>query len=413
MATRVVGCEPPDRQRVVAVQGHTGQVFQLVNDGQEIQTHVFGAGLIAMQGGPIVPQVVAAPLNGINFALNGEVNGIAWHQVDSVVVANRRFQGHANAVVQLVITLCCFHDRSQGLNMAVAVNVVLAVLWNPILETRLIGQHVVALTVRGRLLQNVSNIKGRQVRVGLKHESNGSGHTGRGHACAAEGDITVAGVVRNRHHVRTHERHVGLDAPFFGRALAAVFCDGRVLVERTDRDHVFGTSGRSDGGWSRRVSCGDEHADSGSNHLVGKAVDAVFLRRGPLDWSRSTEAHGCGSNVVFVAVIDRPLHAGHDHGKAARAARVEDLHANQEGAGRHAGVFEGRCAGACNGTCTVGAVTLVVVGEDFGAVDLVGIVDRVIKSDDFRVIGAVVVVHVVKANVEAVDACVDDRHGHA
>ena len=56
---------------------------------------------------------------------------------------------------------------------------------------------------------------------------------------------------------------------------------------------------------------------------------------------------------------------------------------------------------------------LVVVWEDLGAVDLVGVVDRVIESDNLGVIGAVVVVHVVKANVESIDAGVDDRDGHA
>ena len=56
---------------------------------------------------------------------------------------------------------------------------------------------------------------------------------------------------------------------------------------------------------------------------------------------------------------------------------------------------------------------LVVVWEDLGAVDLVGVVDRVIESDNLGVIGAVVVVHVVKANVESIDAGVDDRDRHA
>ena len=56
---------------------------------------------------------------------------------------------------------------------------------------------------------------------------------------------------------------------------------------------------------------------------------------------------------------------------------------------------------------------LVVVWEDLGAVDLVGVVDGVIESDNLGVIGAVVVVHVVKANVESIDAGVDDRDRHA
>ena len=58
-------------------------------------------------------------------------------------------------------------------------------------------------------------------------------------------------------------------------------------------------------------------------------------------------------------------------------------------------------------------MTLVVVWEDFGAVDLVGVVDWVIKSDNLGVIGGVVVVHVVKANMEAINAGVDDRDRHA
>ena len=58
-------------------------------------------------------------------------------------------------------------------------------------------------------------------------------------------------------------------------------------------------------------------------------------------------------------------------------------------------------------------VTLVVVGLNFRAVGFVWVVDGVVKSDDFRVVRAVVVIKVVKADVEAVDAGVDDRNRDA
>ena len=76
-------------------------------------------------------------------------------------------------------------------------------------------------------------------------------------------------------------------------------------------------------------------------------------------------------------------------------------------------MFVGGGARACNGACTVGSVALVVVGLNFSAVGLVRVVHRVVKRDDLWVVGAVVVVKVVKAHVKAVNARVDDGHGDA
>ena len=66
-----------------------------------------------------------------------------------------------------------------------------------------------------------------------------------------------------------------------------------------------------------------------------------------------------------------------------------------------------------NRPSTMAAMTLIVVGEYFGSVGFVGVVYRVIESDDFGVVGAVVIVHVVEADMHAVDSSINDRHGHS
>ena len=73
----------------------------------------------------------------------------------------------------------------------------------------------------------------------------------------------------------------------------------------------------------------------------------------------------------------------------------------------------GGCTGSSHRTRTVRAVSLVVVGLDFRSVGLSGIVHCVVKGDDLGVVGAVIVIEVVKPNVEAVNARIDDRHGNA
>ena len=110
-------------------------------------------------------------------------------------------------------------------------------------------------------------------------------------------------------------------------------------------------------------------------------------------------------------MVNGPLHARHDGREAPGAASIEDLHSYEEGLRRHARVFKGGSTGSRHGTGTVGAVTLVVVGLNLSTVGFVRVVHSVVEGDDLWVVGAVVVVLVVKANVKAVNACVDDGDG--
>ena len=247
----------------------------------------------------------------------------------------------------------------------------------------------------------------------MQHQGHRPRNAGRGHAGAAEGHVAVARVVLSGHHVRADEGDVGFHSILFCGSLAAVFRNGRVLVERPHRDHVLGSTRRSDGAGCCRVPSGDEHADARSNHFVGVSVHAVFLGRGPFDWARSTEAHGCGSDVEFVSVFNGPLHTGHDHRETSRAPGVKHFDADEVGLWSHTGVFVSGCAGSSNGPGAVRAVALVVVGLDFCAVGLVGVVDGVVKGDHLGVVCAVVVVQVVQPDVQTVDAGVDDGHGDA
>ena len=297
--------------------------------------------------------------------------------------------------------------------MAVPVDVVLTILGDLIFQTRLVGEHVVALTVGGGFLQDVADIERREVWVRLKHQGDGPCHARCGHTRAAERHIPVSRVVLGRHDIRTNKGHVWLHAPLFSWSLTGVNGDGRVLVERPHRDDVFSRTGRSNLGRSETVSCGNQHGDSCADHLVGVAIHAVLLVGGPLDWPRATETHRSGADVEFIAMVDGPLHPRHDGGETTRTAGVKDLHTYEEGLRRHTGVFIGGCAGSCYGSRTVRAVTLVVIGLNFGAVGLVWIVHGIVERDDLGVVGAVVIVLVVKANVKAVDAGVDDSNRNA
>ncbi len=95
----------------------------------------------------------------------------------------------------MVVSLGRFHDGGQRLHVPVAVDVVLPVLRNQIFGARLVSAHVVALTVGGGFLEDVSDVERRKVRVGLKHQCNGACDARRGHAGPAEGHVAVAGVV--------------------------------------------------------------------------------------------------------------------------------------------------------------------------------------------------------------------------
>ena len=59
----------------------------------------------------------------------------------------------------------------------------------------------------------------------------------------------------------------------------------------------------------------------------------------------------------------------------------------------------------------MGSVALVVVGLDFCTDGFVRIVHRVVKSNHLRVVCTVIIVMVVKADVQTVNAGVDDRNG--
>ena len=297
--------------------------------------------------------MVAAPLNGVNLSCHGDVKGVSGYHVDPVVVTDGRLEHHGDAVVKLVIALGGFHDCSQGLDVPVAVHVVLTVLGQQILGAWLVGQHVVALSVCGRFLQDVPNIERGEIRIGLKHQGHGSRGPWRGHARPTERNVTVASVVGHRHDVRADKGHVWLDASLFCWPLAAVNRDAGVLVQGAHGDGVLRGAGGADLRGHGAVARGDEHGNASAHHLIRHAVDAVLFRGRPLDGAGATKAHGRGSDVVLVAIIDGPLHARHDHGKAARATRIEDLHTYQEGARRHAGVLEGRGTGPCNGAGTV------------------------------------------------------------
>ena len=331
--------------------------------------------------------------------------------MDSIVLFGVGFNDDGHRGVELIVALCGFHHSRKCLNVAVAVDVVLPVLRNLVFGTRFVGKHVVALAVGRRFLQDVSYIKGRQVGIGLKHQRNRTCYPRCGHARAAEGHIAITGIVLCRHHVGTNKGNVGLDTKFFCGPLAAVDRNGSVLVQRTDRDDIFSTAGGPNGGGTGRISCGDEHGDASSHHFVSVAVDAVFFVRGPLDRARATKAHGSGTDVEFVAMVNRPLHARHDGGEAARTAGVKDLHTHEEGLRGHAGMVKGGCTCSRHGTGTMRAVALVVVGLDFSTVGFVGVVHCVIEGDDLRVVGAVVIVLVVEASVKAVNARIDDGNG--
>ena len=58
-------------------------------------------------------------------------------------------------------------------------------------------------------------------------------------------------------------------------------------------------------------------------------------------------------------------------------------------------------------------MTLVVVGLNFRAVGLVGIVHGVVETDDLRVVRAVVVVEIVQTRMGAINARIDDGDGDA
>ena len=301
---------------MVSVGGDAWQGLQLSDDRGQIQRHAFSALRVCREGGPVVAQVVAAPLNGVHRPCHGDVKGVSGHHVDAVVVANGRLEHHGDAVVELVIALCGFHDRSKGLNVPMSVHVVLPVLGQQILGARLVGQHVVAFPVRGRFLEDVPHIKRREIWIGLKHQGHGPRGPWRGHARSTEGNVTIAGIVGHRHDVRADKGHVWLDAPLFCWPLAAVNRDAGVFVQGAHGNGVLRGAGRADLRGDGAVASGDEHRDPSAHHLIRHAVDAVLFRGRPLDGSGATEAHGCGSDVVLVAVIDRPLHAGHDHGEA-------------------------------------------------------------------------------------------------
>ena len=353
MPSAVVGRQASDREGVVSVGGDAWQGLQLRDNRGQIQRHAFVALRVGREGGPVVAQVVAAPLNGIHSPCHGDVKGVPGHHVDAVVVTDGRLEDHGDAVVKLVIALCGFHDRGKGLDVPMPVHVVLPVFGQQILGAWLVGQHVVAFPVRGRFLEDVPHIKRREVWIGLKHQGHGSGGPWRGHARSTERNVTVASVVGHRHDVRADKGHVWLDAPLFCWPLAAVNRDAGVFVQGAYGNGVLRGAGRANLRGHGAVACGDEHGDASAHHLIRHAVDAVLFRGRPLDGAGATEAHGGGSNVVLVAVIDRPLHAGHNHGKAARATRIEDLHTYQEGARRHAGVLEGRGTGPRHGTGAV------------------------------------------------------------
>ena len=121
--------------------------------------------------------------------------------MNAVVGADGRLKVHLDAIVELVITLSSFHDRSERFDMTMAVDVVLPVLWNQIFRAWLVCTHVMALPISRGFLQDVAHIKRRKIRIRLEHQGDGPRHARRGHARSAEGHVPVARVVLGRHHV--------------------------------------------------------------------------------------------------------------------------------------------------------------------------------------------------------------------
>ena len=64
------------------------------------------------------------------------------------------------------------------------------------------------------------------------------------------------------------------------------------------------------------------------------------------------------------------------------------------------------CSGC--GTCTVGAMALVIVRENFSTIGQRWIVDWVIECDDFRVISRIIIIQIIKTCVSTINAGIND-----